>query len=120
MTTTSEARSGVVAMLLRTGIRMELIVVLRAHASSKPRLLVQQEHLQILQKFTHHDAKKLGSDLILDVLDGLDSQFAAQANATTRHDAQVRAGVRAIEKKLQSLLPGDIYAPWHQDKHFPD
>ena len=97
-----------------------LITMLKAHGSSQKRLAVLPEQLEILRRFAHHDSHKLGTELILDVLDELDSKFASDPGAATRRYAQVRASVRAFEKKLLSFRPGDIYARWHQDKHFPD
>jgi surface carbohydrate biosynthesis protein len=76
--------------------------VIRDHLNHENRLIVTSHQRAALDPFVHLNAIKLCSDEIVAVLDDLDS-------------------IKQISPpKLRGLRPGDIYAQWHQDKHFPD
>jgi surface carbohydrate biosynthesis protein len=92
---------------------------IRAHLQAKPRLVVTPEQRAVLDDFVHHDKDKLGCDLIIDVLEQMDLSFQNHPAKAKRWLGKIHAQLRSWEKSLRALRPGDIYAPWHQDKHFP-
>ncbi len=94
--------------------------MLSKHLSRRGPLVVTVGQRLALSHFVHHDPSRLCSDKIVGVLDGLDEYCQAAPPPLRKMSAQLHATVRAVEKKFRSLLPGDIYAKWHQDKHFPD
>jgi surface carbohydrate biosynthesis protein len=102
------------------GSMPELVSILRAHLSGQKPLTVTGPQRAALMPFVHHNDRLLCSDQIVDVLDSLDENRQIEPPYLRKKLAQIHASVRAAEKKLRSLRPGDIYAKWHQDKHFPD
>jgi surface carbohydrate biosynthesis protein len=98
----------------------DLVGKLRNHLSETERLFVTAEQRAELNPFVRYDAGSLCSDAISNVLDSLDLASQAPPKNWTRTKARIRAKLRATEKTLRSFMPNDIYAQWHQDKHFPD
>jgi surface carbohydrate biosynthesis protein len=98
----------------------KLVERISSHISGKKPLRVLESHKKILANFAHWDSDKLCCQLILEVLDSLDLKELPKRKSWPVMWATFRAGLRALEKRLRALRPGDIYAPWHQDKHFPD
>jgi surface carbohydrate biosynthesis protein len=90
------------------------------HFSHAARLNITPDQRAALAPFVHSNSTKLCSDEIVDVLNDLDKNWQVAPPAFRVGFAKLHATARAIEKKLRGLRPGDIYAPWHQDKHFPD
>jgi surface carbohydrate biosynthesis protein len=103
----------------RTSSTHQLIDVLRTHLFHQP-LTVTPTQRAALTPFVHRNSEVLCSDLIIDILDQSDQHHQIGPPALQKRLSQIHAALRAGEKKLRSLRSGDIYAPWHQDKHFPD
>jgi hypothetical protein len=96
----------------------QLIELLRSHLHGQIRLTATEEQRRLLDLYVDIKPDRLSSDRIVDVMEKL-----APAKATpSRYDGflgRTDARLRAAEKKLRSMLPGDIYSAWHQEKQFP-
>lgn len=97
-----------------------LTSMVQGHLDATARLAVTTEQRAALDPFVRYDADSLCSDAIVATLDQLDQAHQLAPNGWTVTKARTRAKLRAIEKAARALLPNDIYAKWHQDKHFPD
>ncbi len=94
--------------------------VIRDHLDESSRLVVTPAQRTALAPFVHFNEAKLCSDEIVAVLEVLDAGRQKSPPLFRASIAKVHASLRAVEKKFRGLRPGDIYAKWHQDKHFPD
>ena len=95
-----------------------LIDLLRSHLDAHSRLAVTGEQRRLLDSYVDIKPDRLSSDRIIDVMEKLGSAKAAPS----RYDGvlgRADARLRAAQKKLRSIIPGDIYSPWHQEKQFP-
>lgn len=100
--------------------QVELVDMLNGHLERKVPLTVTSKQAAVLMPFVIHDSTQLCSDRIVKLLDELDAERQLDPPLLQKTLARLQASARAAEKALRSLIPGDIYAPWHQDKQFPD
>ena len=96
----------------------QLIGLLRSHLQTGDRLTVSEEQRRLLDWYVDIQPDRLSSDRIVDIMEKL----GPAKTTPSRYDGfrgRTDARLRAAEKKLRSMLPGDVYSPWHQEKQFP-
>lgn len=96
-----------------------VIAMLENHLSGSSRLMVLDSQRQQLERFATMRADRLASDCIVDVIESF-GIVRAPVKWLESAAGHADARLRSMEKWLRSLLPGDIYSPWHQRKQFPD
>ena len=88
---------------------------------ARQNLAVSAQQRRNLDPYVAFSEGRLASDIIIDTIEreGPGWMQAHAPTATGRALGVASAEIRALEKRLRSFLPGDIYARWHQDKQFP-
>lgn len=95
-----------------------VISKIRSHIGSKSQLAVLPAQRKMLDRYVDIDEQRLACDRIVDVIE---TAYSADRKPGTfnRSMAALDATIRAIEKRLRGMLPGNIYSNWHQKKQFP-
>lgn len=91
---------------------------IRTQIGGVSKLSVLPAQRRKLDKYVDIDEQKLACDRIMDVIE---STYSAGTRTAiySRSLATLDAKVRAVEKHLRGMLPGNTYSKWHQNKQFP-
>lgn len=104
----------------RTHSMDELMELTRKFVTCPDEQKVRPEQRRVLDGYIA-SSQTLSCDRIVDILaeHGTEWQASRPPKLFFRLRGGVEAAIRSAQKRVRAYFPNDIYATWHQDKHFP-